>query len=200
MRGEERRAYILAHARTIFAQHGYLDASTGDLARASGVTEPMLYRHFGSKKGLFQAVMKQCSANFMQVWEAQVEQRASRDILEALSCILMDYDNAIAADPDTQKVLFHAVEQASDADIASGLRKHNERIRTTIHTLLKQAQKEAKLAPDIDIDAAGWGYISMFLAMQYSVVLDLKSDLNKAMLEKINHLWFSAVTGKNVSE
>ena len=198
MRGEERREFILTHARKVFAHYGYLDASTGELARASGVTEPMLYKHFGSKKGLFQAVMKQCSANFMQVWEAQVEQRAQHNILDALSHVLMDYDNAIAADPDTQKVLFHAVTQAGDADIAYGLRKHNERVRKTLRLLLEQAQAEGKLAPDIDIDAAGWGYVSIFLAMQYSVVLDLKNELDKAMLEKINHLWFCAVTGKNV--
>ncbi len=198
MRGEERREFILAHTRKVFAQYGYLDASTSELARASGVTEPMLYKHFGSKKGLFQAVMKQCSANFMQVWEAQVEQRAQHDILDALSCVLMDYDNAIAADPDTQKVLFHAVAQAGDADIAYGLRKHNERVRKIIRSLLEQGQVQGKLVPDIDIDAAGWAYVSMFLAMQYSVVLDLRSELDKAMLEKINYLWFCAVIGKNV--
>ena len=57
MRGEERREDILNHAKTVFARFGYADASTSELARASEVTEPMLYKHFGSKKGLFLAVM-----------------------------------------------------------------------------------------------------------------------------------------------
>lgn len=197
MRGEERRDSILAHAKKVFAQYGYLDASTGELARASEVTEPMLYKHFGNKRGLFLEVMKQCSANFMQVWEQQVEQRAERDILDALQHVLMDYDTAISADPDTQKVLFHAVAQTgSDSHIASGLRKHNQRMQKTIHRLLVQAEAQGKLAPGIDLDAAGWGYISMFFAMQYSIVLDLRNDLNPTLLEKINHLWFCAVTGE----
>lgn len=196
MRGEERRESILVHAKKVFAQYGYLDASTGELARASEVTEPMLYKHFGNKRGLFAEVMKQCSASFMQVWEQQVEQRAERDILDALRHVLMDYDAAISADPDTQKVLFHAVTQAgSDSHIASGLRKHNQRVQKTIHGLLVQAEAQGKLAPGIDLDAAGWGYISMFFAMQYSIVLDLRNDLNPTMLEKINQLWFCAVTG-----
>jgi len=199
MSGEERREFILAHAKKVFAQYGYLDASTGELARASEVTEPMLYKHFGNKRGLFLEVMKQCSTNFMQVWEQRVEQRAEQDILDALSHVLTDYDDAISADPDTQKVLFHAVAQTgSDSHIAGGLRKHNQRVQKTIHRLLVQAEKQDLLAPALDLDAAGWGYVSMFFAMQYSIVLDLRSELDTSMLEKINHLWFCAVTGKNV--
>ena len=199
MHGEERRESILAHAKKVFAQYGYLDASTGELARASEVTEPMLYKHFGNKRGLFLEVMKQCSANFMQVWEERVEQRAKADILDALKHVLMDYDDAISADPDTQKVLFHAVTQTgSDSHIAAGLRKHNQRVQRTIHRLLVQAREQGMLAPALDLDAAGWGYVSMFFAMQYSIVLDLRSELNTSMLEKINQLWFCAVTGKNV--
>ena len=59
MRGEERREDILHHAKVVFAHYGYADASTGELARASEVTEPMLYKHFGSKKGLFLAVLNE---------------------------------------------------------------------------------------------------------------------------------------------
>ena len=196
MHGEERRESILTHAKQVFAHRGYLDASTGELARASEVTEPMLYKHFGNKKGLFLEVMKQCSISFMQVWEQRVEQRAEGDILDALRHVLMDYDDAIAADPDTQKVLFHAVTQAgSDSDIASGIRRHNQRVQKVIHSLLTQAKEQGMLAQDIDLEAAGWGYISMFFAMQYSIVLDLRSDLDRSMFEKINSLWFRAVVG-----
>ncbi len=199
MSGEERREFILAHAKEVFAQYGYLDASTGELARASEITEPMLYKHFGNKKGLFLEVMRQCSTNFMTVWEERVEQRAEKNILDALKHVLMDYNDAISADLDTQKVLFHAVAQTgSDSDIASGLRKHNQRVRKTINSLLIQAKKQGLLAPAVDLDAAVGGYVGMFFAMQYSIVLDVRSELDASMLEKINQLWFCAVTGKSV--
>ena len=50
MRGQDRREFILNRAKKVFACSGYADASTGELARVSEVTEPMLYKHFGSKK------------------------------------------------------------------------------------------------------------------------------------------------------
>ncbi len=199
MSGEDRREFILAHAKKVFAQYGYLDASTGELARASEITEPMLYKHFGNKKGLFLEVMRQCSTSFMAVWEEQVEQRAKKDILDALKNVLTDYNDAISADLDTQKVLFHAVAQtSSDSDIASGLRKHNQRVRKTINSLLMQAKEQRLLAPAVDLDAAVGGYIGMFFAMQYSIVLNVRSELDTSMLEKINKLWFCAVTGTPV--
>ncbi len=199
MSGEERREFILAHAKKVFAQYGYLDASTGELARASEITEPMLYKHFGNKKGLFLEVMRQCSTSFMAVWEERVEQRAKKNILDALEHVLMDYNDAISADLDTQKVLFHAVAQTgSDNDIASGLRRHNQRVRKTINSLLIQAKEQGLLAPAVDLDAAVGGYVGMFFAMQYSIVLDVRSELDASMLEKINQLWFCAVTGTPV--
>ena len=44
---------MLRSAKRVFARSTYAEASTGELARESEVTEPMLYKHFGSKKGLF---------------------------------------------------------------------------------------------------------------------------------------------------
>jgi AcrR family transcriptional regulator len=55
--GEERRAALLATALPLFAARGFAGTTTRDLARAAGVTEPVLYRHFPSKADLFVAVL-----------------------------------------------------------------------------------------------------------------------------------------------
>jgi AcrR family transcriptional regulator len=49
------RAAILAAAEEVFARHGYTGSTSRDLARAAGVSESVIYRHFGSKSGLFAA-------------------------------------------------------------------------------------------------------------------------------------------------
>jgi len=41
----------------IFAQHGYDAVSTGDVARAAGLSQPMVHYHFGSKEALWKAAM-----------------------------------------------------------------------------------------------------------------------------------------------
>ena len=77
MRGEDRRALILEQAKKVFARKGYLAASTGELARASGITEPILYKHFGSKQKLYLAVLKKLSEEFMERLRAMLERRAA---------------------------------------------------------------------------------------------------------------------------
>src|SRR5262252_2821767 len=95
MRGEERRALILRSAKRVFARSTYAEASTGELARESGVTEPMLYKHFGSKKGLFMAVLSESAAQFRETLDERISRRAERDVLDALEHIIADYRTAI---------------------------------------------------------------------------------------------------------
>ncbi|WAJ43506.1 helix-turn-helix domain containing protein [Mycobacterium sp. Aquia_216] len=52
-RGEGRRL-LLESARALFAERGYAGTSTREIARAASVSEPMIFRHFGSKSKLFE--------------------------------------------------------------------------------------------------------------------------------------------------
>lgn len=52
-RGAGRRL-LLESARALFAERGYAGTSTREIARAASVTEPMIFRHFGSKAKLFE--------------------------------------------------------------------------------------------------------------------------------------------------
>jgi AcrR family transcriptional regulator len=60
MTGAERREQILAAARRVFAEGGYA-ASTDEVARAAGVSQPYVVRLFGSKRELFLAAYQQAS-------------------------------------------------------------------------------------------------------------------------------------------
>jgi AcrR family transcriptional regulator len=57
-RTEETRGRILEAAAMIFAEKGYARATTRAIASAAGVNEVTLFRHFGSKRNLFAAVMQ----------------------------------------------------------------------------------------------------------------------------------------------
>lgn len=53
----ERREQILQVALEVFAQQGYHGASMNDVADAAGVTKPVLYQHFDSKRDLYKALL-----------------------------------------------------------------------------------------------------------------------------------------------
>ena len=56
---EQKRASLMNAARVLFAQHGFDATSTLQIARAAGVSEGILFHHFGSKKGLFVALAEE---------------------------------------------------------------------------------------------------------------------------------------------
>jgi AcrR family transcriptional regulator len=58
MTSEERRAAILAAAVRLFAERGFRGTTTRALARAVGVSEPVLYEHFKSKHELYKAIVE----------------------------------------------------------------------------------------------------------------------------------------------
>lgn len=55
-RGEPRRL-LLEAARELFARQDYRATTTREIAQAAGVTEPLLFRHFGSKAALFREAL-----------------------------------------------------------------------------------------------------------------------------------------------
>lgn len=61
----------------MFARLGYRDASMNDIAEAAGVTKPVLYQHFGSKRELFGEVLVQLSADLRSSVRTAVEEAAA---------------------------------------------------------------------------------------------------------------------------
>jgi AcrR family transcriptional regulator len=61
---EQRRAQIVQIARRLFAERGYRPATTRELARAAGVSDALMYRHFESKDDVLRAVVDQGLAGF----------------------------------------------------------------------------------------------------------------------------------------
>ncbi len=53
MPASDRKAAIVKAALPLFARQGFARTTTKDLARAAGVSEPLLYRHFPSKEALY---------------------------------------------------------------------------------------------------------------------------------------------------
>ena len=55
----ERRAAILKAALKLFSKRGFRGTTTRELAAAVGVSEPVLYEHFSSKRELYEAIIQE---------------------------------------------------------------------------------------------------------------------------------------------
>jgi AcrR family transcriptional regulator len=87
---EDREHQILQAAITLFSRDGF-DASTRDLAKAMGVTQPLLYRYFPTKEALVDRVYEEV---FVRRWNPQWEEwlaDRSQPLADRLKRYLVDY-------------------------------------------------------------------------------------------------------------
>jgi AcrR family transcriptional regulator len=81
---EVRREAVLDAARYQFAQHGLHGASTDVIARRAGISQPYLFRLFGSKKELFLAVNEACFALTLETFRSAASGKSGADALHAI--------------------------------------------------------------------------------------------------------------------
>jgi AcrR family transcriptional regulator len=58
---DDRRRQLLDRAVALFAEHGYDELSMAAIARAAGISKPLLYHYFPSKRQLFEAALAQAA-------------------------------------------------------------------------------------------------------------------------------------------
>src|SRR3712207_5099849 len=101
----ERRALVEEAAARLFAQRGYAATRLEDVAAAAGVTKPVLYRHFASKKALCLALL---AKHRDALAEAALAQYAGREgtLEERLPAMLDAWYAYVEAHPDGCRMLF----------------------------------------------------------------------------------------------
>jgi AcrR family transcriptional regulator len=70
----ERERQMLEVAARVFGQRGYHAAAMDEIARACGVTKPMLYAYFGSKDGLYLATVDRMGMHLVSSVERLLEE------------------------------------------------------------------------------------------------------------------------------
>jgi len=98
------RAALIAAARPLFADRGYADVSTPELAGAAGVTRGALYHQFGDKQGLFLGVVNAVEADVTARLAASVSASGASDPASALHAAVEAWLDA-CEDPEVRRVL-----------------------------------------------------------------------------------------------
>ena len=97
-RGEETRGRILSAALELFAEHGFEGASTRAIAERAGINLPAIQYYFGSKEGLYGAIVEQFTQHMRlavtpvadRICAALADDQVSRDHLIGLICDMID--------------------------------------------------------------------------------------------------------------
>jgi AcrR family transcriptional regulator len=116
----ERRSSVLDAAMIEFAEGGYVGTSTEDIARRAGISQPYLFRLFGTKKGLYLASVSRCFRETLELFQRAAEGLRGDEALKAIG-------KAYVEQLETDKLWLRAQMQAyaaaaEDPDIRSVVR------------------------------------------------------------------------------
>jgi AcrR family transcriptional regulator len=106
-RGETRRGEVAAVAQRIFLERGYNQTTMQAIAEEAGASKETLYRHFGSKEGLFAEIVREKSAQIaarldeeitLHEMPDEVLRRVGTSLLKTMGCgdVLLFYRWVIA--------------------------------------------------------------------------------------------------------
>ncbi|HLM01130.1 MAG TPA: TetR/AcrR family transcriptional regulator [Pyrinomonadaceae bacterium] len=120
MSGDERRSLILQVAIKLFSQNGFRGTTTKEIARAAGVSEAMVFRHFATKNELYHAILdhKACEGKTANPMESICEALLAKDDEEVFYRMILEALDKHEGDPEFMRLLFHAALEGHElADI-----------------------------------------------------------------------------------
>ena len=80
----ERKDDVLDAAMIEFAEKGYDGTSTDDIAKRAGISQPYLFRLFGTKKELFKATVSRCFRETLEMFQRAAEGKRGEEALQAI--------------------------------------------------------------------------------------------------------------------
>jgi AcrR family transcriptional regulator len=161
--GPARRQAVVETACRVFAKSSYHGSTTAQIARETGVSEPVLYRHFSSKRELYVACLDAVWERVRAVWEQALERE--RDPANWLKAV----GKAYLEERGSGKVVLvdlwiqALAEAADDPQIRRALRVQVRDVHDFVASLIRRAQEAGGIVAERDADAEAWIFISLGL-------------------------------------
>ena len=116
---EERRESVLDAALEEFALRGLDGASTEAIAAKAGISQPYVFRLFGTKKELFKAVVARCFRETLGLFQRAAEGKRGAEALEAMGRV---YQEQLLPDRTRLRAQMQAYAACDDPDICEVVR------------------------------------------------------------------------------
>jgi AcrR family transcriptional regulator len=115
----QRREEILDAALGEFAEKGLHGASTDEIARLAGISQPYVFRLFGTKKELYLALVARCFRQTLELMQRAAEGKRGE---EALAAIGAAYAEVLQSDRLYLRAQMQAYAACEDPEIAAVVR------------------------------------------------------------------------------
>jgi AcrR family transcriptional regulator len=155
MAAADRRNHLVETAICLFTEGSYHGTTTAEIARAAGVSEPILYRHFASKRDLYLAALEHVWAKTREAWERKLDEAS--DACAAVEAIGKERLTVRSPKLQLAELWVQALGEASeDPALKRHLRRHMREVHDFVADLIRRGQEQGAIAKARDADSEAW--------------------------------------------
>ena len=177
-----RRQRILEAARRCFAGDGFASATIIDVAKAAGVSRPLVYKYFGDKDGLIDAVLQ----STFDEWAALHARLSTPSDLTAAEALARKFEASIEfvqTRPVFRSILLHDAEVVVRGHLADLRRSRSVSFEAT-RTIVVAGVAAGEFRRDLDPDAIAASLeLLLFSLLQRALGLQPELALDRALVD-----------------
>jgi AcrR family transcriptional regulator len=188
MAAADRRRHLVETALRVFSEGSYRGTTTAEIARAAGISEPILYRHFASKRELYLAALDHVWEKARAMWEQVL--LGSTSVAGGLEDVGRGHFSVHDCKYQLAELWVQALgEAAEDPELKKHLRKHMREVHDFLVETIRRGQAEGSLHPDRDPEAEAWVFMAGGLFGMVGRRLGVLGDDEVARIRKARLDW-----------
>ena len=151
----------------VFSTGSYSGATTAEIAREAGISEPILYRHFGSKRELYFACLDEAWRSFRSALDAKLAAFGDCDAVTAIGEGSREFHASGGIKPVTLWIQA-LTEAGEDPEIQAFLRRQLREVHDYVADAVRLAQAAGGVPEDRDPDAEAWVFVGAALLLSFA--------------------------------
>ena len=174
LRSEQRKHQLVNITLDLIATHGLQGTTMGKVAKAAGITEMALYRHFRNRKELIQAALDEMitiTNRFLESNEPDIKNR-----LRTISAAMYD---SMMSDRMEPRLLFEFLRAPAKEQLKDQMQAQFQAMLLKIEALLDAGIHAGQFRSDIDKTRIAWEIFSFGFTLNFVNVLGFENNFTK---------------------
>ena len=195
-RGDQKRADLLDAALKLFGERGFKAVSTREIASLAHATLPSIQHHFGSKEGLYEAVIQHYAVQLhsdMKPMAVQIERLLSQpsvtrvQLVDALEAIFLRQTGRLLRTKREWANLFLPAQQTGSEVIKHHSEVMEEVVLIPIRNLIARLREKPETDPEVKLEALLlFGRVHVFRLMRTTSINFLGwAELSDEKIEEV---------------